>query len=121
MSDSSPPVVVARDRAWITMNEFDGAARYFRALGNPNRLRLLALLRTPRSVRDLVNALELPQPSVSRHLACLQKAGLITMQHSGRHTYCHLVFPLDPSWRNILEAIADRLDDIAAVTPERTH
>src|SRR5689334_4078923 len=121
MSDSSPPLSGTPARAWIIMDELEGAACYFRALGNPNRLRLLALLRTPRSVRDLVNALDLPQPSVSRHLACLQKAGLITMQHSGRHTFCHLVIPIDPSWRNILEAIAERLDDIAAMTPDRAH
>jgi ArsR family transcriptional regulator, cadmium/lead-responsive transcriptional repressor len=49
-------------------------AKYFRGLGDPIRLRILELLRTDGelSVGELVRRLDLPQPQVSNHLACLR-------------------------------------------------
>lgn len=51
----------------------------FAALADPIRLRCLALIaaRTELCVCELVAALELPQPKVSRHLAVLKNAGLL--------------------------------------------
>lgn len=50
----------------------------FRAFSDPIRLRLLHLLRDhEHCVGDLVEILELPQPTVSRHLSYLRKAGLV--------------------------------------------
>ena len=52
----------------------DLVAKYFRGLGDPIRLRILELLRSEGelSVGELVARLELPQPKVSNHLACLR-------------------------------------------------
>lgn len=56
----------------------------FRALADPTRLRLLALLREDEScVGDLVQVLDLPQGTVSRHLGKLRKAGLVEVRRSG--------------------------------------
>lgn len=56
----------------------------FRALSDRARLRLLFLLEGgERCVGDLVAALDLPQANVSRHLAYLQKMGLVASRPRG--------------------------------------
>jgi DNA-binding transcriptional ArsR family regulator len=53
--------------------------KYFRALGDPTRVRILELLREhgELSVSELVNRLALSQPKVSNHLACLRWCGFL--------------------------------------------
>jgi ArsR family transcriptional regulator len=56
----------------------------FRAFSDPTRLRLLNLLRGGETcVCDLVRVLRVPQPKVSRHLAYLKRAGLVTARKEG--------------------------------------
>lgn len=58
----------------------DLVAKYFRALGDPTRLRILdALAETDDelSVGELVERLDLPQPKVSKHLGCLRWCGFV--------------------------------------------
>jgi DNA-binding transcriptional ArsR family regulator len=64
----------------------DLVAKYFRGLGDPNRLRILELLRAEGelSVGELVARLGLPQPKVSNHLACLRWCGFIEARREGR-------------------------------------
>jgi DNA-binding transcriptional ArsR family regulator len=48
------------------------------ALGEPNRFRIVELLRTgPRSVNDIGGQLKLRQSQVSQHLTVLKTAGLV--------------------------------------------
>jgi DNA-binding transcriptional ArsR family regulator len=57
----------------------------FGVLAEANRRRILDLLRDgPRPVGDLVDALELTQPAVSKHLRILREAGLVEVQAAGR-------------------------------------
>ena len=50
----------------------------FEVLAEPNRRRILDLLRDDeRSVGDLVTALRISQPGVSKHLRVLRDAGLV--------------------------------------------
>jgi DNA-binding transcriptional ArsR family regulator len=53
--------------------------KYFRALGDPIRVRILELLREQGelSVGELVERLGQPQPKVSNHLACLRWCGFV--------------------------------------------
>jgi DNA-binding transcriptional ArsR family regulator len=53
--------------------------KYFRALGDPTRVRILELLREhgELSVGELVERLRLSQPKVSNHLACLRWCGFV--------------------------------------------
>ena len=53
--------------------------KYFRALGDPTRVRILELLREHRelSVGELVARLGQSQPKVSNHLACLRWCGFV--------------------------------------------
>ena len=66
----------------------------YRAFSEPVRRRALRLLsRRPLCVCDLVAALGLPQPTVSRHLASLQEAGLVRATKSGRWRHYALSAP----------------------------
>ncbi|MET9890260.1 helix-turn-helix domain-containing protein [Streptomyces sp. NPDC006465] len=56
------------------------------ALDHPVRLRLLrTLARGPHTTRELAHAWELSPPEVSRHLAVLRRAGLLTTRRHGRY------------------------------------
>lgn len=81
----------------IRKSEYDSAmlatlhAQLFRALGDGTRLRLLALLQNGEAcVGDLVVALELPQGTVSRHLATLRRADLVEARRSGAWAFYRL-------------------------------
>jgi DNA-binding transcriptional ArsR family regulator len=53
----------------------------FAALGEPNRFRIVELLRVgPLPVNDIGERLELNQPQVSKHLRVLKEAGLVDVQ-----------------------------------------
>jgi DNA-binding transcriptional ArsR family regulator len=71
--------------------EEDLLAKYFRALGDPTRLRVLELLRDGElSVGELVAALGVPQPKVSNHLACLRWCGFVTTRRQHRTIHYQL-------------------------------
>ncbi len=54
------------------------------AFAEPTRLRLLVLMEDGETcVCDLVETLGLPQPTVSRHLAVLRRAGLVRARRDG--------------------------------------
>lgn len=56
------------------------------ALAHPVRLRLLrTLARGPHTTGELAHFWELTPPEVSRHLAVLRRAGLLTAQRNGRY------------------------------------
>ena len=67
------------------------AAKLFRSLGDPTRLRLvLCLLDGEQRVVDLVAEVGLAQSTVSAHLACLRDCGLLDMRPVGRQSYYRL-------------------------------
>src|ERR687886_481103 len=69
----------------------DLVAKYFRALGDPTRVRILALLRErERSVGELVAALGAAQPRVSNHLACLRWCGFVAARREYRTVHYRL-------------------------------
>lgn len=71
-----------------------GRAELFRTLGDPNRLRILALLgREELSVAELQEVLGLGQSTVSGHLALLRRAGLVTTRRAGAQTRSGLATP----------------------------
>lgn len=53
----------------------------FAALAEPNRYRIVELLRTgPRAVNEIGDRLHLNQPQVSKHLKVLKDAGLVDVE-----------------------------------------
>jgi len=61
----------------------------FKALADETRLRILALLLTEQElcVCDIIAALQLPQSTISRHLAYLRKAGMVNDRRCGLWMY----------------------------------
>ena len=77
----------------------DTFQRVVKTLGDSTRLRLLALLeRQELSVADLVKVLDLPQSTVSRHLAHLKEQGLLTERRDGAFCYSRFTPPNDGTW-----------------------
>lgn len=93
-------------------------SRLFHALADPTRRSILSQLgKTPARVTDLADPTGLRLPTVMRHLAVLEEAGLIVTSKDGRVRTCALVpQALDPvqTWiedqRAIWEGRLDRLD-----------
>lgn len=74
--------------------QVDTVAKFFRALGDPTRLRLLEfLLDGERSVSECVTHVGLAQSRVSTHLACLAGCGYVRARRAGRWSYYHVVDP----------------------------
>jgi ArsR family transcriptional regulator len=62
----------------LTKTLIERVAERFRAMGDPTRIRILVALRQgPGHVGALVQGLDLPQTTVSKHLAILRAAGLV--------------------------------------------
>src|SRR4029453_18497721 len=70
----------------------DLVAKYFRALGDPTRLRILGLLQAERelSAGELGRRPAQPQPKVSNHLACLRWCGFVDTRRDHRVVYYRL-------------------------------
>lgn len=83
------------------------------------RLRVLLVLEDGElCVGDVVQALDLPQANVSRHLAYLQKAALVAQRAKGQWRF----YRLDPTQQPLLMQALFRLRDLvpeAAVDRER--
>jgi DNA-binding transcriptional ArsR family regulator len=63
-------------------------AKFFRALGDPVRLRLLEfLLDEEHTVTECVNLVGVSQGRVSVHLACLADCGFVQARREGRYAY----------------------------------
>jgi DNA-binding transcriptional ArsR family regulator len=67
----------------------DLVAKYFRGLGDPTRLRILELLdeEGELTVGQLVDRLQIAQPKVSNHLACLRWCGFVDTRREHRTAY----------------------------------
>ncbi len=69
-------------------------AKFFRALGDPNRLRLLEfVLQEEKTVSECVEHVGLAQGRVSSHLSCLADCGFVTVRRDGRYAYYRVADP----------------------------
>ena len=90
-------------------------ARFFQALGNDVRLRLLSLIGEREiCVCHLVDALGLPQPLISQHLACLRSAGIVEARREGKWMHYRIVMPQHESAARILKEVLISLCDGSA-------
>lgn len=66
-------------------------SKYFKAFGDPSRLRILGLLSGGEmTVNDIVKAMDLSQPTVSRHLAILREAEAVIDRRDGQRVFYSL-------------------------------
>ncbi len=94
----------------------------FEVLAEPNRRRILDLLRTgERGVGELVAALGISQPGVSKHLRMLREAGLVEVRADAQRRLYRLrpeplreidewLAPYRAAWRGRLDALERHLD-----------
>ncbi len=90
----------------------------YEALADPTRRQILDMLRErPRLVGELVDALGMSQPGISKHLRVLREAGLVHVRQDAQRRWYEL--RLEPlievdtwlaSYRHLWAARLDRLD-----------
>ncbi len=94
----------------------------FEAVAEPNRRRILDLLRAgERPAGDLVERLAISQPNASKHLRALREAGLVSVRAEGQRR----IYKIEPDrlaeleswlapyrrfWRGRLDALDRHLD-----------
>ena len=94
----------------------------FEAIAESNRRRILDLLREgERPAGDLVEAMGLSQPGVSKHLKLLREAGLVSVRADGQRRLYRLepgelaaldawLKPFRRFWADRLDALEDHLE-----------
>jgi ArsR family transcriptional regulator len=94
----------------------------FRAFSDRTRLRILFLLQDGKCcVGDIVNILRVEQPSASRHLAYLRKAGLVTVQKKGLWSYYALAPARELFHQKLLECMACCFSEVPELRADRAR
>ena len=105
-------------------------ADVFNAIAEPRRRQILTYLAvTERPVGDIVIALGLEQPSVSKHLAVLRQVGLVHMRCQGRQklyrTNAEAIRPMhewtatfERYWKHQLLRVKERAEAKMAIPPQ---
>ncbi len=98
----------------------------FNAIAEPRRRQILVFLAAQeRPVNDIVDAVGLEQPAVSKHLRVLRDVGLVRMRRNGRHkfyqTEANAIRPLhewaayfERFWGHQLLRVKERAEQMAA-------
>jgi ArsR family transcriptional regulator len=88
----------------------------FRAFSDRNRLRILHLLQGGEMcVGDIVNALEVPQARVSRHLAYLRRAGLVVARKEGLWSFYSLAPTHSDFQKNLLDCLGKCFGEVPEI------
>jgi ArsR family transcriptional regulator len=85
----------------------------FRAFSDRTRLRILhLLLRGEMCVCEIVNITRVPQPTASRHLAYLRRAGLIKKRRQGLWAYYKLTPATSAFHRSLIDCLKKCFRDV---------
>lgn len=88
----------------------------FRAFSDPTRLRILHMLGGGElCVCHIVDVLGVPQPTASRHLAYLRRAGLVAARKEGLWSYYRLARARTALHRKLLDCLGCCLAEIPAL------
>src|SRR5271170_8083508 len=98
----------------------DTSVELYKAFADPVRLRLLHLLSDGEvCVCHLHEALDLPQSTVSRHLAYLRKRGLVLGRKQGLWVYYRLAKPAGELHRTLIGCLGVCFKEIDALKQDR--
>ena len=96
--------------------------QFFQALGDKTRLRLLNLIGDREvCVCYLVEVLGSPQPKISRHLAYLRNAGIVSARRQGKWMHYRIVTPPHPGASNVLRQTLEWLREDKAMQADRAR
>jgi ArsR family transcriptional regulator len=88
----------------------------FKALADATRLRILGLLLAGEvCVCHIHDALRIPQPKTSRHLAYLRRAGLVTARRAGTWMHYQLADLSDPVMTAVQQSVTHALQHQSVV------
>jgi ArsR family transcriptional regulator len=88
----------------------------FRAFSDPTRLRVLHLLRGGElCVGDLIQILEVAQPTASRHLSYLRRAGLVSARKNGGWSFYSLVPARNEFHARLLDCLASCFREVPEI------
>jgi len=92
----------------------------FKALADKTRLRILTLLGADEvCVCHIHDALRLPQPTVSRHLAYLRRTGLVDARREGTWIHYRVASSVDPVIRAVIDAAVHAVTHVPTATKDR--
>jgi len=100
----------------------DAELLLFRAFADSTRLRLLNLMDSDEvCVCFLVEALAMSQPKISRHLAYLRRAGIVSARRQGKWMHYRLKEPADARLAAILGALRAWLKNSPQMQTDRSR
>ena len=112
-----PPAAVASLRRRAELSDLDDL---FKGFADPTRIRILNLLVAGElCVCDLVEILELPQPTVSRHLAYLRGVGLVVSKRDSNFAHYRLAEPANRIHANLINCVRGCFTGIKSLDSER--
>jgi len=96
--------------------------RFFQALGDQTRLRLLNLMGEQEiCVCYFVEILGQAQPKISRHLAYLRSAGIVAARREGKWMHYRIVMPENPGAAQVLRQTLAWLREDRAMQMDRSR
>ena len=94
--------------------ELEFKSRIFKVIGDPNRLKILEILRAGENCQcEIIPLIAQSQPTVSRHLKLLEEAGLLSSRKEGTKMFYKVV---DSRVFNIVDSLDGDL--VAVVSKE---
>lgn len=103
-----------------TTTAIDKLESVFKALADTTRLRILALLGSGEvCVCHLHDSMGIPQPTVSRHLAYLRRAGLVDARRDGVWMHYQMSRSLDPVVAGVVNAAVHALTHVPLTARDR--
>ena len=94
----------------------------FKAFSDKTRLRILSLLQGGECcVGDLVEILRVEQPSASRHLAYLRRAGLVAVRKAGQWSYYSLAPARGAFHAKLLECLACCFQEVPQIRADQAR
>lgn len=92
----------------------------FKGFADPTRLRILNVLAAGElCVCDIVEILEVAQPTVSRHLAYLRRSGLVTATRDWKFAHYRLADPTTAVHQRLIGCVAECFRGIVSLDEER--
>ena len=105
----------------VGKRQFD-LPQFFQALGDETRLRLLNLMGEQEiCVCYLTEILGAPQPKISRHLAYLRNAGIVSARREGKWMHYRIVMPPHVGASQVLRQTLESLNDDKAMQVDRAR
>ena len=119
MAGLAPPGIASPAMPSPTVAELEAL---FKGVADPTRIRILSVLAAGElCVCDIVDVLALPQPTVSRHLAYLRRAGLVECSRDWKFSHYRLAAPANGVHGTMLACVHSCFMGVPELESERAR